>query len=127
MKRKRLCPSILLATLAAILTVAASAFALEASKDGWYHTGDGVRTKSVAFINVRTPSRNSTPSVGKWILAFTHVLSRKYSSRSSACLSRNFPGFSMAPRSSPSISSRIPPAGSQCAKRCNSLLEGTRT
>src|SRR5215472_14840309 len=34
------------------LTVA-SAFALEAGKDGWYHTGDGIRTKSIAFISVK--------------------------------------------------------------------------
>jgi hypothetical protein len=53
MHRKRLCPSILLATFAAVLAIAASAFALEANKDGWFHTGDGVRTKSVAFINVK--------------------------------------------------------------------------
>jgi len=32
---------------------AASAFGLSPDKDGWYHTGDGIRTKSVAFITVK--------------------------------------------------------------------------
>jgi len=45
--------TIFLATLAAVLAVATGAFALDANKDGWFHTGDGIRTKSVAFINVK--------------------------------------------------------------------------
>jgi hypothetical protein len=53
MKRTRFTPSILLATLATLLAVASTALALDANKDGWYHTGDGIRTKSVAFINVK--------------------------------------------------------------------------
>ncbi|HEX7603939.1 MAG TPA: chalcone isomerase family protein [Polyangiaceae bacterium] len=35
-----------------LLTLSVTAFALEA-KDGWYHTGDSIRKKSVAFINVK--------------------------------------------------------------------------
>lgn len=38
---------------AALLLVAASASALERSKDGWFHTGDGVRVKKVVFVTVR--------------------------------------------------------------------------
>ena len=36
-----------------ILSLATSAFAIEPGKDGFYHTGSGVRTKSVAFVNVK--------------------------------------------------------------------------
>jgi hypothetical protein len=39
--------------LASLLAIAATALALDPNKDGWYHTGDGIRTKSVAFINVK--------------------------------------------------------------------------
>ena len=53
MELKRLSPSIFFATLAAVLAFALSAAALDANKDGWFHTGDGIRTKSVAFINVK--------------------------------------------------------------------------
>jgi hypothetical protein len=42
----------LLGFLATMLVVSL-AFALTPDKDGWYHTGDGVRTKSVAFITVK--------------------------------------------------------------------------
>jgi len=37
----------------ATLLIAISSFAITPDKDGWYHTGDGVRTKSVAFITVK--------------------------------------------------------------------------
>jgi hypothetical protein len=36
-----------------VLLLSVSAWALERSKDGYFHTGDGVRTKSVAFVNVK--------------------------------------------------------------------------
>ena len=85
------------------------------------------RISNVAFINVRTPSRNNTQSVGKWRLAFTQVLSRKYSSRSTASFSPSFRGCSTPALSKPSMTARIFPAGSQWAKRWTSLLEGTRT
>jgi hypothetical protein len=35
-----------------LLTLSVTAFGLEA-KDGWYHTGDSIRKKSVAFVNVK--------------------------------------------------------------------------
>src|SRR5258708_2930360 len=45
-------PSILLAMLVTLLT-ASGAFALEPGKDGYYHTGDGVRTKTIAIITAK--------------------------------------------------------------------------
>lgn len=36
-----------------LLALAGSAFAIEPGKDGFYHTGSGVRTKSVAFVSVK--------------------------------------------------------------------------
>jgi Chalcone isomerase-like len=41
--------SVLLAAL--FLTVAVSAWGLDRGADGWFHTGDGVRVKKVAFVN----------------------------------------------------------------------------
>ena len=42
-----------LATIAAVLLFAVPSFALDRDKDGYFHTGDGIRTKKVAFINVK--------------------------------------------------------------------------
>jgi hypothetical protein len=42
-----------LATIAAVLLLATPSFAIDRDKDGYFHTGDGVRTKKVAFINVK--------------------------------------------------------------------------
>lgn len=42
-----------LLVMVATMALALSAFALEPGKDGYYHTGSGVRTKSVAFVNVK--------------------------------------------------------------------------
>ena len=61
------------------------------------------RINRVAFISVRTPSRNNTQSVGKWIFAFRHVLSRKYSSKSSASFRPSFRGRSIASLCSRSV------------------------
>jgi hypothetical protein len=36
-----------------VVTLAANAFAATPDKDGWYHTGDAVRVKSIAFISVK--------------------------------------------------------------------------
>jgi uncharacterized protein YxeA len=36
-----------------LVTFAVSAFALEPDKNGWFFTGSGVRTKSVAFVSVK--------------------------------------------------------------------------
>ena len=36
-----------------LVAFAASAWALEPDKNGWYFTGSGVRTKSVAFVSVK--------------------------------------------------------------------------
>lgn len=44
---------LLASSLAALLLWGAPSAALEPSKDGWYHTGDGVRVKSIAFITVK--------------------------------------------------------------------------
>lgn len=38
---------------AVLLLLAATAFALEPSKDGWYHTGDAVRVKTIVFVEIR--------------------------------------------------------------------------
>jgi hypothetical protein len=42
-----------LAFATTLALAAASAFGLTPDKDGWYHTGDGIRTKSIAFITVK--------------------------------------------------------------------------
>jgi hypothetical protein len=42
-----------LAMLALAATFALPASALEPGKDGYYHTGSGVRTKSIAFVSVK--------------------------------------------------------------------------
>jgi hypothetical protein len=42
-----------IAVMAALLFPVNLAFALDPGKDGFYHTGDGIRTKSVAFITVK--------------------------------------------------------------------------
>jgi hypothetical protein len=39
--------------LAAVALVASSAAALERGRDGYYHTGEGVRVKKIAFINIK--------------------------------------------------------------------------
>ena len=75
------------------------------------------RISKVPFLKGHTPSRNDTPSVGKWMLAFTQVLFRKYSWRSRASLEPGFRGYSPPALSKPSITARICPAGSQWAKR----------
>jgi hypothetical protein len=36
-----------------LVTLCASAWALEPDKAGWYFTGSGVRTKSIAFVSVK--------------------------------------------------------------------------
>lgn len=41
------------AALLALSALALPADALEPGKDGFYHTGSGVRTKSIAFVNVK--------------------------------------------------------------------------
>jgi hypothetical protein len=45
--------SFFLVVLAALLTLTSAAFGLERGANGWYQTGSGVRTKSIAFINVK--------------------------------------------------------------------------
>jgi hypothetical protein len=42
---------VLLMLAAALVVTVASA--LERGKDGYFHTGDGIRTKSIAFVNVK--------------------------------------------------------------------------
>src|ERR1051325_6455794 len=42
-----------LALVLAFVTLAATAFGIEPDKNGWYFTGSGVRTKSVAFVSVK--------------------------------------------------------------------------
>jgi hypothetical protein len=39
--------------LVAIVIAVSNAWALEPNKDGWYHTGDGVRVKKIAFVNIK--------------------------------------------------------------------------
>jgi hypothetical protein len=45
-----------LTLIVALLAVLTSAWALDPGKDGFYYTGDGVRVKTVAFINVKVYS-----------------------------------------------------------------------
>ena len=45
--------SFFLVVLSALLTLTSAAFGLERGANGWYQTGSGVRTKSIAFINVK--------------------------------------------------------------------------
>jgi hypothetical protein len=42
-----------ISVLVALTALAQPAMALEPGKDGFYHTGSGVRTKSIAFVNVK--------------------------------------------------------------------------
>ncbi|MFI5290900.1 MAG: hypothetical protein ACHQ17_14670, partial [Polyangia bacterium] len=42
-----------LTALLVVLLAASSLFALERGKDGFYETGEGVRTKKVAFFHVK--------------------------------------------------------------------------
>jgi len=44
---------LLLVALTALLLAVSSAWALEPGADGYYHTGTGIRVKSVAFIDVK--------------------------------------------------------------------------
>jgi hypothetical protein len=44
---------LLLLPTIAVVAMTATSWALEANKDGWYHTGDAVRVKKVAFISVK--------------------------------------------------------------------------
>jgi hypothetical protein len=42
-----------LIVLSTLAVAAAGAHALERDKEGWYHTGDGIRVKKVAFVGVK--------------------------------------------------------------------------
>jgi hypothetical protein len=53
----------------AVVATVSSSWALDPAKDGWFHTGDGVRTKKVAFINVK-------------VYAITHAMKQLPSSKS---------------------------------------------
>jgi len=45
--------ALILPLLAAVMMTVSSAWALDPGKDGFFHTGDGVRVKKVAFVNVK--------------------------------------------------------------------------
>jgi hypothetical protein len=45
--------SLVLSLLLLIVSFASISFGLEPDKSGWYNTGNGVRTKSVAFLSVK--------------------------------------------------------------------------
>jgi hypothetical protein len=45
--------TLLLVAFIATVLVAAQALALDPGKDGWFHTGDGVRVKKIAFVSVK--------------------------------------------------------------------------
>jgi hypothetical protein len=45
--------ALLLAALASIVLAVTSAWAIEPGRDGFYHTGTGIRVKSIAFIDVK--------------------------------------------------------------------------
>jgi hypothetical protein len=44
--------SIVVATLVTLLTLT-SAFAIERGKDGYFHTGDGIRAKTIVFVRLK--------------------------------------------------------------------------
>jgi hypothetical protein len=44
--------ALLLAVLTAVFMMAANLWALEKGKDGYYHTGTGVRVRTIAFVDV---------------------------------------------------------------------------
>ncbi len=48
--------SVFFGLVLSMVTVVATAWGLEPGKDGYYNTGSGVRTKSVAFLNVKVYS-----------------------------------------------------------------------
>ena len=45
--------SVFFGLILSMLTIVATAWGLEPGKDGWYNTGSGVRTKSIAFVSVK--------------------------------------------------------------------------
>ena len=45
--------ALLFPLVAAIVATVSSSWALEPARDGWFHTGSGVRTKKVAIVNVK--------------------------------------------------------------------------
>lgn len=51
--------------------IAGSGAALEPDKDGWYHTGQGVRVKTIAFINVKAYA------IGHWVKKLPPVKSKQ--------------------------------------------------
>jgi hypothetical protein len=53
----------------AVVATVSSSWALDASKDGWFHTGDGIRYKKVAFVNVK-------------VYAITHAMKQLPSAKS---------------------------------------------
>jgi hypothetical protein len=48
--------SVFFGLILSLLTIVATAWGLEPGKDGYYNTGSGVRTKSVAFLSVKVYS-----------------------------------------------------------------------
>lgn len=44
---------LLVSTVAALALWGSLSLAIEPSKDGWYHTGDAVRVKTIAFIEIK--------------------------------------------------------------------------
>src|SRR5262249_6020612 len=53
MKLLRIPSAILVALIATFCLALTSAWALDPGPDGYYHTGTGIRTKSIAFIDVK--------------------------------------------------------------------------
>jgi len=53
MKLARAGATIVLTAIFALVLTLSAAWALEPGPDGYYHTGSGIRTKSVAFVDVK--------------------------------------------------------------------------
>jgi hypothetical protein len=53
MKLVRSASAVVLTVIAAALFLVTTAWALDPGADGYYHTGTGIRTKSIAFVDVK--------------------------------------------------------------------------
>lgn len=63
---------LLVAVMVSVVSlIAPRAYGLEPDKNGWYHTGEGVRTKSLAFITVKAYS------IGHWVRALPPEKSKR--------------------------------------------------
>jgi len=53
MRTKIMRRAFFLTMMISLLTMVSSAWALEPDKNGWFHTGDSLRVKKIAFVNIK--------------------------------------------------------------------------